>query len=459
MCSIAGSGAKNPEDVEKMLQIMGHRSPNGENFFYDERYCIGMGRLKIIGDYTFPLQQDGLVLSFNGEIFNYLELRGELQDLGHVFLTNSDAEVLLQSYKEWGIKCLDKFNGMFAFAIYDGNNIFLARDIAGEKPLYFRRKNFAFASEAKALNWDCEELKPAHYLIYDIPTNHISIKKYWTPKHRKLILKEAAEELEFLLDDSIKLRTRSDVPYGLYLSGGVDSTLISTFHNFEYTFTYKDGSKDEFLELLPKIAWHLDYPISHFSAYALWKLAEEASKKVKVILSGEGADELFGGYIRYVLPNFNYWARMKYPSYSKMFEPAKSVNDSGWEEFNGNLRELLRMGDRMSSAFGIENRCPFLDKRIIEFAFNLNNSLKINGVETKVLLNKILKKRKPNYQPIEKAGLFVPANRWLGVENEGYGKETYVRKQKEALDIAKRRRADSESDNRVNEELSAHAHV
>ena len=150
-----------------------------------------------------------------------------------------------------------------------------------------------------------------------------------------------------------------------------------------------------------------------------------ASKKVKVVLSGEGADELFGGYVRYVLPEFNYQARKRFPSYYPLFETAKSVNEYGWEEFNGNLRKLLRMGDRMSSAFGIENRCPFLDKRIIEFAFSLSNEYKIDRFETKIMLKNILQRRNPKYRSIEKKGLFCSVNQWIG-SKDGFGKKDYL---------------------------------
>lgn len=419
MCSIAGNTTK--YGVIKMLDIMKHRSPDTNGFFCDERFCIGMGRLSIIdlkSDNLCPRKEDSLVLSFNGEIYNYLELRKEI---GGKFETSSDTEVLLKAYKKWGIDCLDKLNGMFAFAIYDGKKIVLARDIAGEKPLYYTEKPFSFASEAKALEGDVKELLPAHYLVYD---GNITIKKWWNFKPIKI--KDPEKELEALLEDSIRLRTRSDVPYGLYLSEGIDSTLISTFHNFAHIFTYDKDDKEDFMENAGKIYYHLDYPVKSFSPYGLWKLAREASKKIKVVLSGEGADELFGGYIRYVKPHFNYEAQKKFPSYKTMFEPAKSVNESCWEEFNGNLRELLRMGDRMASAWGIENRCPFLDRRIIEFAFSLSDEWKIKGMDTKIILRNILKKRKPDYKEIEKKGLYIPINEWIG-SKQTYEKDDYLK--------------------------------
>ena len=142
------------------------------------------------------------------------------------------------------------------------------------------------------------------------------------------------------------------------------------------------------------------------------------NKGVKVVLSGEGADELFGGYIRYLPETLNREAQERYPSYKSMFPYKKDINQLGWDEFNGNLRELLRMGDRMTSAFGIENRCPFLDRRIIEFAFSLSPEQKIQGLDTKKILRKILKKRVPEYKEVEKHGLYCSVNKWLGVSDK-----------------------------------------
>lgn len=433
MCSIAGSKTK--EEVGRMLKLMKHRSPDDEKIYGGRNFAIGMGRLSIIDLKSEGLclfNEDGYYVSFNGELYNYIELRKELKRKGWKFRTNSDIEVLLKSFREWGHKCLDKFNGMFAFAIYDTNKqtIFLTRDVAGEKPLYFSYKPFKFASEAKALNWDCIEFPPAHFAYYHLGLKVWRMERYWQPK--KIKIKNPEKELEALLEDAIRIRMRSDVPYGLYFSGGVDSSLLSTFHDFKYRFTYKDGDyKKEFKKKFPKILWHLDYPVSSFSPFGLWKLAEMAKKKVKVVISGEGADELFGGYVRYIQPHFNFLAQKTFPSYRGMFQNGESVSQIGWREFNGNLRELLRMEDRITGAFGLENRSPFLDKRIIEFAFSLPDELKINGLETKVLLNRILKKRNPKYKPIEKAGLFTSVNSWIGVPEEGFGKKSYLKYQKE----------------------------
>ena len=408
-----------------MLQILKHRAPDDEGVYTDKKFSIGMGRLAILdlkSDNLCPHIEGKFVLTFNGEIYNYLELRKELISKGHLFKTMSDTEVLLKSFIEWKEECLDKLNGMFAFAIYDGEKIFMARDIAGEKPLYYTEEPFEFASEAKALK-NPKELPPAYCATYNVSDETFHMKRWWRFKPRHINMESAEEELEWLIGDSIKLRTRSDVPYGLYLSGGVDSSLISTYHDFKHTFTYKDGDyKKEFLEKAPKIYYHLDGPIESFSPFGLWKLAEEASKEVKVVLSGEGADELFGGYVRYIPNEFNRRAQQKFPSYKGMFP----YEDLGWKEFNGNMRELLRMGDRMSSAHGLENRCPFLDKRIIEFAFSLPPEAKIGGFNTKKILKRILKRRMPKYKNIEKEGLYCSVNKWIG-SRETFQKNDYLK--------------------------------
>ncbi|MBI5138671.1 MAG: hypothetical protein HZA95_02640 [Candidatus Vogelbacteria bacterium] len=429
MCAIAGAPSK--EDVVRMLELMRHRAPDDAGTFQDERFTMGMGRLKIIdliSNDLCPITHKGLTLTFNGEIYNYIDLREELKKIGHTFKTSSDTEVLLVAYIEWNEGCLDKLNGMFAFAVNDGQSIFLARDIAGEKPLYYSLNasgEFKFASEAKALGFACQELPPAHSARFHFDKKTLDIRKWWqfTPKERDIDFESALKELDTILADSVRLRTRSDVSYGLYFSGGIDSTLISTYHNFSNQFTYQDGDyQKEFREIFPKILWHLDYPVSTFSPFGLWKLAEEArSKNVKVVLSGEGADELFGGYVRYVPNEFNRLGRNKFPSYTKVFPH----RDMLWEEFNGNMRELLRMGDRMASAWGVENRCPFLDRRIIEFAFTLPMSYKIRGLETKVILCELLKRRMPEYKFQEKHGLFCSVNKWLNAPDEGFDKTTY----------------------------------
>jgi len=485
MCSIAGIVGKG--DIQKMLAVQRHRAPDDSNFYEDRHLKLAMGRLKII-DLKSPglcLYQEGdLVLSYNGEIYNYLELKEELQKSGLKFKTNSDTEVLLKSFCQWGYRAFDKLNGMYAFALYDKKRktILLARDIAGEKPLYYYQKGqaFAFASEAKALShifpvtiqennlfykafehchidtlWEeIKEIPPAHYLLYRIKDNKLTIKPHWQFTPRSVKLKNAEEELETLLADAVKIRTRSDVPYALYYSGGIDSSLIDTFHNFQHKFYFDNKAdwKSDFFTKIERVVWHLDTPVGSLSSYPLWKLAEEASQKVKVVISGEGADEVFGGYVRYLPIAREYELRKKFPSYNaylfpkyfkftdyleafasitsrnpkhisvtremiapyfKMFNDP--INAMGFADFKLILPSLLQMGDRMAGAFGIENRCPFLDRRLIEFGFSLPPQCKISGLRQKLILRKILARRgSHDALDREKEGLTVFFNKWSG---------------------------------------------
>lgn len=430
MCAIAGSASS--LDVQRMLEKMVHRAPDGTRVIMYDDFSIGMGRLAIIdlnlGD-KFPYEFDDATIAFNGELFNYVEIREELKELGYTFETNSDTEVFLKGYLEWGVACFDKYNGMFAAAIYEGDTVLIVRDRAGEKPLYFSEMPFAFASEAKALNFNCDELRPGHYIIYDLAEGEGVLTRWWKPQHITFgSYDEARDILEETLVDSVKLRTRSDVPYGLYFSGGIDSSLIASCGNFEHRFTYSDGDyKKEFMSLFPKIMWHLDYPIQSFSAFALYKLAQRAQKHgVKVILSGEGADELFDGYVRHVPHWINYQMKKKFPSYQSLFP---FDGDPGLKEFHGNMQELLRMEDRMTGAFGVENRSPFLDPRIIDIAFSIPMEWKFDGYDGKRMLRDIVKKRVPGYQFREKHGLYCSIPQWLG-STDKLDKSKYVEYQK-----------------------------
>ncbi len=483
MCSISGIvGAGGISGVKSMMECQRHRAPDESGVYQDAVITMGMGRLRIIdlaSPGLAPYSEDGLVLCYNGEIFNYLELKKVLQQKGWKFRTTSDTEVLLKAWREWGVKMFDKLNGMFAFAIYDSHKqlLWLARDIAGEKPLYYyqRGRTLVFASEAKALAgvipleeqgnafydtfqhcfhttlWkDVYEVPPAHYLAYNLKTRHNTLVEYWKFQPVTVKPKTALEELEELLGNAVALRLRSDVPTGLYFSKGIDSSLISSYHNFDHRFYFDDTKnwRRDFFAQLGRVAYHLDFPVGSLSAYPLWKLAQQASQKVKVVLSGEGADEIFGGYVRY-LPIAREWELQKsYPSYQYIFNkyyPAyldgfskittrngntelardwlkphfdrfeNPISAMGFADFKLILPSLLQMGDRMAGAFGIENRCPFLDRRVIEFGFSLPAELKIDNLDQKVILRRILQKRGV-LAPLrdEKKGLTIRFNEWLG---------------------------------------------
>jgi asparagine synthase (glutamine-hydrolysing) len=507
MCSIAGTTNARVKD---MVALMKHRAPDDDGFVSEGKLHLGMGRLKIIdllSEGLCPLQEDGLTLCYNGEIYNYVELRNELKK-HHKFRTTSDTEVLLKAWKQWGLKMFDKLNGMYAFALYDSakKKLILGRDIAGEKPLYYihRKDLFAFASEAKALAktlnltpredrffnafqhchtttlWqDVKEVPPAHYLTYDLSSGKVEVKPHWELKVRTINPKTAQEELEDLLEDAVKIRTRADVPYGLYYSRGIDSTILSLLHDFHQKFYFDDEKswEKDFFKVIDKIVYHLDFPVGSLSSYPLWKLAERASKKVKVVLSGEGADEVFGGYVRYLPIAREFELRRAFPSYSYLFGKffpgyldgfaritmrnedfefvreqirphferfEDPVNAMGYADFKLILPSLLQMGDRMSGAFGIENRCPFLDRRVVEFGFSLPPELKIKGLDQKIMLRRILEKRGVA-EPLkmEKKGLTIIFNKWFnrrdwdrshyfGLLNEKW-REQFVGQKQEAL--------------------------
>ncbi len=493
MCSISGIIKGTKKQINSMIEIQKHRAPDDSGYYLDKNIALGMGRLKIIDLYSdnlCPREENDLVLSFNGEIYNYLEIKDKLK-LKYNFQTTSDTEVLIKSWKEYGTKALELLNGMFAFAIYDKKKqkVYLARDIAGEKPLYYYydNKNFIFSSEAKAIHKikklffkesefyenfqhclgatlykNLYELPAAHYLEYCVRTNKIKIIEYWKFKKQKINIKTAHEEFEFLLKDSVKLRLRSDAKIGLYLSDGLDSNLLSTFYKFDKKFYFNDNNnwKSNFFENLKKIVYHLDFPVGSLSSYPLWKLAEKASKHVKVVISGEGADEIFGGYVRYLPISLQWQIEKKFPSYKSFFSKHYDsylsyfsnmtsrnkngldfvkkelkkyfemfddpINAMGFADFKLIMPSLLQMGDRMSSAFGIENRCPYLDKRIIEFGFSLPPELKIINFEQKLLIRELCKKRKLfKALKAEKKGLSIKFNQWF--KKKDWDREHYMK--------------------------------
>ena len=272
MCGIAGfinfRGHRTEtarRDIKRMTDMIAHRGPDEEGFFIDDHAALGHRRLSIIdlsgGKQPMGKLDDKVQLVFNGEIYNFLEVRGELEARGHNFITKSDTEVILAAYLEWGEVCVEKLDGMFAFAIWDARekNLFLCRDRVGKKPLYYVRdgSTFAFASELKALKaagfqlggidpeaLDCyfsfgyipspktiykkvSKLCPAHTLV--VTDNDIRETRYWNlsfagPVSRTL--DDAADELEALLDEAVRCRLMSEVPLGAFLSGGLDSPLV-----------------------------------------------------------------------------------------------------------------------------------------------------------------------------------------------------------------------------------------
>jgi len=380
MCGFVGYIEKDQNDVlPNMLEQIKYRGPDSLGVFkdnIDDKYInLGHVRLSILdtsslGNQPFVSDCNNYIIVYNGEVYNFKTIREELIVQGYKFNSDCDTEVILYAYKHWGIKCLDKFIGMFGFSILDKikQKIFLVRDRAGVKPVYyyFRDELFLFGSEIKTFHkhpkfkkvlnknvlgyyfqfgyipapWsvfnNCYKLQPGHYLEYDIVNNSYDIHKYWdiidfysntgNLKSESLILKE----LEELLIDSCKLRMISDVPVGVFLSGGYDSSLVSAIlqkhHNNQIqTFTigflqneYNEAShaklvasylgtkhteyyctKDDLLEIIEDLPSFFDEPFADSSAIPTILVSNIAKKEVSVVLSADGGDEVFFGYSKY----------------------------------------------------------------------------------------------------------------------------------------------------------------
>lgn len=381
MCGILGWKSKQqlePRRLEAMLQAIAHRGPDGEGFHYgeDKTLCLAHKRLAIIDPehgHQPMLSQDGqVIITFNGAIYNFLELRRELIALGHPIKTYSDTEVLLYAYREWGEECLSHLNGMFAFVIHDKKNniLFGARDRLGEKPLYYYHDhdNFIFASEIKAilesgavkaemspeslhdyltfqfyledntLFQNIQKIKPGHYFVLKENSLQLTVKEYWDVSY-ETDEEEKSEEyyidkLRALINDSIGLRLRADVPLGSHLSGGIDSSAVAAMNAMHldgmqlqtFTGTFAEGAaydetayakevaksinsvyneiviKDsDFLESIEDIVWYMDEPQAGPGVFSQYQVAKFAKNKVKVVLGGQGGDETFIGYTRYLI--------------------------------------------------------------------------------------------------------------------------------------------------------------
>jgi len=376
MCGICGIYNYNLDTpvesdlLKKMADVMSHRGPDDQGIFIDRNIGLGHSRLSIIdvtGGHQPLSNEDGSIwLVSNSEIYNFHELKIELQKKGHVFKTKTDTEVVVHAYEEYGKECVTKFNGMFAFAIWNKNEerLFLARDRLGIKPLYyyFNGHKFIFASEIKSILQErsinrepdiealdllltyryvpspytmlknIKKLLPGH--IIDINTNGINIRKFWAPIPQ--IVSNQKEEyyierIQELLQNSVKKRLTSDVPLGALLSGGVDSASIVAIMSEltskpvkTFTIGFEGGQKtnelkdakataklfntehyeisigpNDYMEFFPKYIWYLEEPIDNTSAIAWYYVSKLAQEHVKVVLTGQGADEPFAGYHRY----------------------------------------------------------------------------------------------------------------------------------------------------------------
>ena len=372
MCGFVGFVDKNKNKdkiIKKMADIIKHRGPDSDGYYTDDFIALGFRRLSIIdlsgGNQPIYSENKDNVIVFNGEIYNYKELREELIKKGYKFKTNTDTEVILNGYLEYKEKILNKLRGMFAFIIYDikNNVVFGARDFFGIKPLYYGLFDnlFLFGSEIKSFlghpNFKKElnkealkpyltfqysslnetffknvyKLDPGHYFIYK--NGKLKINSYYEIEYnneKDRPLDNIIKDINEVMENSVKYHKISDVEVGSFLSSGVDSSYIVSISDVDKTYTVgfkKDGfdetkqarelskilnkkhkekiiTADMFFEAIPKVEYYSDEPHANLSAVPLYYLSKMASQDVKVVLSGEGADELFGGYLEYYESNF-----------------------------------------------------------------------------------------------------------------------------------------------------------
>lgn len=368
MCGIAGfmGQVENRADViRNMTEVITHRGPDSDGFFTDDNISMGFRRLSIIdlgaGHQPIYNEDKSLVLTFNGEIYNYKDLRKELIAKGHKFYTDTDSEVLVHGFEEWKEDMLPKLRGMFGFAIYNtkDNSLFIARDFFGIKPMHYTQigNDFVYASEIKSiLEYPKFEKKfnrkaldsylsfqyavppetffegvyclmPSHYLWYK--DGEVETTRYFEARfnpNEEMTEEEAVDRIEKVFENSVNAHKIADVEVGCFLSSGVDSSYVSTYFADQKTFTVgfdfgekyneiswaknlseKIGvehhthliSSEEFWDAVPTVQYHMDQPLADPSCIALYFVSRLASHYVKVVLSGEGADELFGGYTCY----------------------------------------------------------------------------------------------------------------------------------------------------------------
>lgn len=523
MCGFVGfcDDSKNKKKIIRdMADIIKHRGPDSDGYYVDNNIALGFRRLSIIdldkGSQPIFNEDKDKVIVFNGEIYNYKEIREELKSKGHKFSTNTDTEVILHGYEEYKEDILNKLRGMFAFVIYDikEKSLFGARDFYGIKPFYYYydNENFLFGSEIKSflgnpnfkkelnkdmlsqyLTFQCSigedtffkntyKLLPGHYFIYK--DKELEIKKYYEVKlepNDDKSLEEWVSGIREVIDNSVLAHKVSDVEVGSFLSSGVDSSLIAKLSSVDKTFTVgydnkkyseidyakefsdkinvsnvsKKISKEEYFKEFSNVQYYMDEPLADASAVMLYFLSKTASKHVKVCLSGEGADEIFGGYNIYHEPysvswynkipyfvrkcigilvypfrnytGFNFLYRRskkiedRYIGNAFIFEPndaKKIVNfnygNKTYKDFTKSyydkvsdldvvtkmqyidfnfwlIYDILLKADKMSMANSLEVRVPYLDRKVIEYASKLPSKYKIVGNETKYAFRKVAK--------------------------------------------------------------------
>lgn len=541
-----------------MTNAVEHRGPDGSGFHLGPGLGLGHRRLAIIdpagGQQPMTDPETQNVIVYNGEIYNYVELKAELEGFGYRFATNSDTEVVLKAYDRWGIACLQRFNGMWAFAMWDAKrrHLFLARDRIGIKPLHyaFDGQRFVFGSEIKCLFpagvprqfnlelldvyltlgyipaphtffRDVHKLRPAHYIITD--GTRTDVRRYWSlpfadESGMRLDTPAVEEEFSSLLDDAVRISMRSDVPFGAFLSGGLDSASIVSLmsrhsrHPVDtFTIGFTEAAYDErslardvavafgtnhhehvvdpdaLESALEKVRIHYDEPFGDSSAVPTGHVARVAAANVKMVLTGDGGDELLSGYPGYQveklastylrIPSFirnsvetmlagtaalaNGGVRHQLLRYERLLRTIeypfeeRLLAKAAWlgkddrkamlagtrtipvEEVLANLMkdclytepfyklmyfnhtvslpdDMLTKVDRMTMAYSLEARIPFLDYRLIELMSGVHKSVKMQGLERKsVLRNTAGRALPPAVLGASKRGFVVPLGKWF----------------------------------------------
>jgi asparagine synthase (glutamine-hydrolysing) len=515
MCGIAGlihldNAPVSPALLQRMTDAIAHRGPDGQGHWIEGNVGIGHRRLAIIdltpaGHQPMVSADNRYVLTYNGEVYNFRELRGELEVAGYQFRSRTDSEVVLNALAAWGVKAIDRFNGMFAIALWDRKQrvLLLARDRYGIKPLYYGQQDaiFAFGSEQKAmlamsgfrrrldkaalleyftfqniftdrtLLEDIKLLPAGHYAVLDLKREKPVLQRtrYWDYDFREPSQRtsdeEYREELDRLFRQAVNRQLVTDVELGSYLSGGIDSGSITAIaaQSYPYLKTFTCGFdlssasgielsfderrsaeamsyhfKTEHYEMvlkagdmervLPKLAWHLEEPRVGQS-YPNYYVAQLASKFVKVVLTGAGGDELFGGYPwryyravindhfeDYIDKYYLFWQRLvdnrdlkrifspiwddvKHVWTRDIFRdvfnyrpgefsgPEDYINHSLYFEAKTFLHGLLVVEDKLSMAHGLETRVPFLDNDLVDFAMRCPVALKLNNLSNVLRIN------------------------------------------------------------------------
>lgn len=507
MCGIAGIIGE-ASGAQALIDAIAHRGPNGIRVEESERYSLAHARLSIIdleGGWQ-PLHAAGSTIIGNGEIYNYVELAEEFQ-LKSKLSTGSDFEPLLHIYAQEGEAAFDRLRGMYAFCLIgaDGRT-WLVRDPFGIKPLYIHARDGAVAFSSEPRSFGQAEVNPAisnqvaalHYslenetawpgvirlepgeiieIVNGEPRRHRA--RPALPPQRVRISDDAAAiaELDRVLEDSIKVHQRADVPYGLFLSGGIDSATVATVMarlNERPVVAYTCGfdapdardertqaervaralnldwnnvsfGEEDFWAIVPQVAWAMDDPVADYACLPTYKLAQEAKKRLTVVLTGEGGDELFGGYSRYRRAQRPKWlgGRVAEPQTDEVLggaaisawrmhaldrassdaqaglkarDPRTTLQQAQAADISTWLpNDLLLKLDRMLMAHGLEGRTPFLDSEVAAFAFHLPDSLKTRGKFGKYILRAWLEKNCPAAQPwAKKKGFTVPVEAWIG---------------------------------------------